>query len=388
MPHFLHVVGARPNFMKLAPVWRSLNQRRGVRQTVVHTGQHYDEKMSAVFFRDLQISQPDINLGVGSGSHAAQTAAVMPPLEACLLDRKPDWLVVYGDVNSTAAATLVAAKIGIPIAHVEAGLRSGDWSMPEEINRLVTDRLSSLLLTPSEDADENLIREGVPPTNIRRVGNVMIDSVVRFLPTLDTREACARAGLSERTADRPFVLVTLHRPSTVDEPSVLAGVLEVLFDLADRVQVVLPVHPRTRSRITASRWEHPQLRLIAPLGYRDFIALEREATLVITDSGGVQEETTFLGVPCLTFRDNTERPITTTVGTNTLVGRCPARLRDKALEVLEAGGRRGGIPPLWDGRAGERIADALLERCTWARAAVKLGVEAPMSGSITPEVQS
>jgi UDP-N-acetylglucosamine 2-epimerase (non-hydrolysing) len=349
--------------MKLAPVWRVLADTPGVRQTVVHTGQHYDDKMSGIFFRELELLAPDINLGVGSASHAVQTAGVMAAIEPCLLEHRPDCLVVYGDVNSTAAAALVAAKLGIPIAHVEAGLRSGDRSMPEEINRLVTDRLSDLLLTPSEDADENLLREGVSTDAISRVGNVMIDTLVQFLPRADVLQARKKVGLNGIGGDRRFILATLHRPSTVDEPEILSSVLDVLTDLAERLPVVLPVHPRTRARIDGGRSKDRQVFLSEPLGYRDFVALEREATLVITDSGGVQEETTYLGVPCLTFRDNTERPVTTTVGTNTLVGRNPERLRVEAHRVLDGDFRPGAVPPLWDGHAGERVAKTLVDLC-------------------------
>jgi UDP-N-acetylglucosamine 2-epimerase (non-hydrolysing) len=350
--HFLHVVGARPNFMKAAPVLRALRSRSGVEQTLVHTGQHYDAKMSDVFFHQLEIPQPDLNLNVGSGSHAHQTAEIMSRFEPVLLERNPDMVLVYGDVNSTVAAALVAAKLGIRVGHVEAGLRSFDWSMPEEINRVVTDRLSDLLFTPSEDGDVNLRREGVPDDRIRRVGNVMIDSLVRLLPTA---RCCHLDGYPDR-----FALVTLHRPSNVDNPENLARILGALVEINNDLAVVFPVHPRTRKRIAESGLRTQSLHLTEPLSYVEFLALQMRATVVITDSGGIQEETTFLGVPCLTVRDNTERPITVTLGTNLLVGQDMQALRREVSTILDRKATQRTIPPLWDGRAGERVADALL----------------------------
>lgn len=352
-----HVVGARPNFMKAAPVLRALAAKK-ITQRLVHTGQHYDVSMSDRFFEQLRLPAPDVNLGVGSGSHAQQTAEVMVRIEPELINNRPSVLVVYGDVNSTMAATVVAAKLHIPVAHVEAGLRSFDWTMPEEINRLVTDRLASLLLTPSPDGDANLLREGADANSIRRIGNVMIDSLIDSLPAADNAAALATLGLS--AGDR-YVLATLHRPASVDDPRLLRQLLEVLSQVAIDTPVVFPVHPRTRAKIQGDTTLSSRLILCEPLDYLSFIALERHATLVITDSGGVQEETTFLGVPCLTVRDNTERPITISSGTNKLIGRDPAALLRAARAQLAAARQPHTAPELWDGHAGERAADAIIE---------------------------
>lgn len=352
--HIFHVVGARPNFMKAAPVWMALQGCTGVRQRLVHTGQHYDEAMSDVFFRELDLPPPDENLGVGAGTHALQTAAIMVRLEPLLADVRPDWVLVYGDVNSTVAAALVAAKLGVKIAHVEAGLRSFDRSMPEEVNRLVTDQLSDLLFTPSEDGNDNLAREGVPPAKVHLVGNVMIDTLVRLMDRT--------AGLAGDAPER-FVLVTLHRSANVDDPIFLKAVLQSLIRLSERMPVIFPVHPRTRQRIADAglRTQAANLRLLPPLSYLEFLAWQSKATAVVTDSGGVQEETSFLGVPCYTLRDNTERPITLKLGTNTLVGRDPARM-EKELDRLLNGAatpREATQIPLWDGKASQRIAALL-----------------------------
>jgi len=349
--HILHVVGARPNFMKAAPVFHALRTRPGMRQTLVHTGQHYDKNLSNVFFSQLEIPAPDVNLGVGSGTHARQTADIMTGFEPVLLETKPDVVLVYGDVNSTVAAALVCAKLLVPVAHIEAGLRSFDRSMPEEVNRIVTDRLAGLLFTPSEDGDENLLREGVSPERIHRVGNVMIDSLVRLLPTASR---CSTNGFPER-----FALVTLHRPSNVDDGKTLKSILESLLAVNDKLDVVFPVHPRTRGRIAQFGLSTDKLHLLEPAPYIEFLALQRRATAVITDSGGIQEETTYLKVPCLTLRSNTERPITVTMGTNTLVGQDSHKLASELSAILEGRGKRGTIPPLWDGHAAERIADVL-----------------------------
>ncbi len=349
--HILHVVGARPNFMKAAPVLHALHTRPGMRQTLVHTGQHYDKNLSDVFFSQLEIPQPDVNLGVGSGTHARQTADIMNGFEPVLIERKPDLVLVYGDVNSTVAATLVCAKLLVPVAHVEAGLRSFDRTMPEEVNRIVTDRLADLLFTPSEDGDENLLREGVSPEKIHRVGNVMIDSLVRLLPAA-TRSSTN--GLPER-----FALVTLHRPSNVDDAETLKSILQSLLAASDQLDIVFPVHPRTRTRIAQFGLTIDKLHLLDPVPYIEFLALQRRATAVITDSGGIQEETTYLQVPCLTLRSNTERPITVTMGTNTLVGQDSRKLAVELSAILDGKAKRGSIPPLWDGHAGERIADVL-----------------------------
>jgi UDP-N-acetylglucosamine 2-epimerase (non-hydrolysing) len=360
--HILHVVGARPNFMKAAPVLRALGALSGVRQTLVHTGQHYDAGMSEVFFQQLEIPEPDCNLGVGSGSHAQQTAAVMLALEPILLERKPDLVLVYGDVNSTVAAALVCAKLGVRVGHVEAGLRSRDRNMPEEINRLLTDQLSDLLFTPSADADENLRREGVDPVKIHLVGNVMIDTLLRLLPRAEEQFSSA--------APKPYVLVTLHRPSNVDDLPWLHDLLAALAELSSQLHVIFPVHPRTRQRLNglgSLPRANERLRLLEPLPYLEFLALQRHAAMVITDSGGIQEETTFLGVPCLTVRENTERPITITHGTNQLVGRDLQRLRvaaeqiiGKSEELLGTKRRTRCRVPFWDGRAAERIAEIVV----------------------------
>jgi UDP-N-acetylglucosamine 2-epimerase (non-hydrolysing) len=361
----LHVVGARPNFMKVAPILAQLRKAPDVEQVLVHTGQHYDAKMSDVFFQDLGMPAPDVHLGVGSGSHAQQTAKVMVEIEPVLVRHRPDVVVVAGDVNSTLAVALVASKLGIRIAHVEAGLRSRDWSMPEEVNRILTDRLSDLLFTPSPDGDENLAREGIDPSRVHLVGNVMIDSLRAALPRARESRIHARLGL----AKGGYALATLHRPSNVDEPDALAKVLGALAEVAGRLPVVFPIHPRTRARLagdarSSERAEGRKgLQLVDPLGYLDFLALIADARLVLTDSGGIQEETTALGVPCLTLRENTERPITVEIGTNTLVGTDPAQIVPRALAVLEGRGKTGRVPDLWDGRAAERIARILMRSC-------------------------
>jgi len=349
--HILHVVGARPNFMKAAPVLHALRRRLGVRQTLVHTGQHYDRNLSDVFFSQLEIPVPDVNLGVGSGTHARQTADIMSGIEPVLVERKPDMVLVYGDVNSTVAAALVCSKLRIPVAHVEAGLRSFDRTMPEEVNRIVTDRLADVLFTPSEDGDKNLLLEGVAPEKIHRVGNVMIDSLVRLLPAAIQ---CPMNGLPDR-----FALVTLHRPSNVDDSETLKSILESLLTVNEQLDVVFPVHPRTRTRIAQFGIGIDKLHLLEPVPYIEFLALQKRAMVVITDSGGIQEETTYLQVPCLTVRSNTERPITVTMGTNILVGQDSRKLAFELSAILEGRAKRGSVPPLWDGKAGDRIADVL-----------------------------
>jgi UDP-N-acetylglucosamine 2-epimerase (non-hydrolysing) len=355
--HVLHVVGARPNFMKAAPVLRAISAHSQLRQTLVHTGQHYDAAMSDIFFKQLEIPRPDFNLAVGSGTHAQQTAGVMTAIEPVLLEQKPDLLLVYGDVNSTVAAALVCSKLGIQIGHVEAGLRSRDRTMPEEINRLLTDQLSDLLFTPSQDGNENLAHEGIPESKIHLVGNVMIDTLIRLLPQ------------AERTfpkdTPQPYALVTLHRPANVDDIPWLASMLAILSDLSEHLNVIFPVHPRTRQRLDtlgSKAISNGHLRLCEPLPYLEFLGLQRHAALVITDSGGIQEETTFLGVPCLTVRENTERPITITHGTNQLVGRDLQKLRSAATAILDSRStvKRSKPPiPLWDGHASDRIANII-----------------------------
>lgn len=356
----LSVVGARPNFMKLAPLARELApaKRPGVRHIIVHTGQHYDAGMSDSFLTGLDIPVPDYNLAVGSAGHARQTAAVMERFEPVCESVRPDIVLVYGDVNSTLAAALVAAKLGIRVGHVEAGLRSADWSMPEEINRVLTDRLSDLLFIPSRDARANLVAEGIPPGRIHFVGNIMIDTLVALLPE-------ARRENGNGMPDDPYVLVTLHRPANVDDPAVLRGLLDALADLGQERQVLFPVHPRTRARLTDLGWTPPPprpgqgLALLDPVPYVDMLKLVMHSDLVITDSGGLQEETSYLGVPCLTVRPNTERPITIREGTNRLV----AATRGSLTEAARSAGRNRIQPSIerWDGRAAARIAAVLCE---------------------------
>jgi UDP-N-acetylglucosamine 2-epimerase (non-hydrolysing) len=358
--HILHVVGARPNFMKVAPVISALNQRDGVRQILVHTGQHYDDAMSRVFFEQLGIPAPDINLEVGQGTHAVQTAEIMLRLEPVLLERRPDLVLVYGDVNSTVAAALVCSKLLFPIGHVEAGLRSFDRTMPEEVNRVLTDRVADLLFTPSADGDANLCREGVSPDKIHLIGNVMVDTLVRFLPLADGSPVLDQLSLS----GRKYILVTLHRPSNVDDPAHLAKLLDALADLSAEADVIFPVHPRTKKTIAglSTPFNAPAVHLTGPVGYLEFLGLQRDAALVVTDSGGIQEETTYLGVPCLTMRENTERPVTVEIGTNTLIGRDTERLRIEGRRVLAGEGKKGARPPLWDGKASHRLADIVVRR--------------------------
>ncbi|MGD0600330.1 MAG: UDP-N-acetylglucosamine 2-epimerase (non-hydrolyzing) [Terriglobales bacterium] len=365
--NIFHIVGARPNFMKVAPVLNALKQRENMVQTLIHTGQHYDVNMSDVFFQQLGIPPPEVNLAVGSGTHAKQTAEIMIRLEPLVVERQPDIVLVYGDVNSTVATALVCSKLGVQIGHVEAGLRSFDRTMPEEINRLVTDQLADLLFTPSEDGDENLRREGIPAEKIFRVGNVMIDSLVRLLPA--ARKTLTQTTKTDGLPER-YALVTLHRPANVDDSVTLKGILESLLEVNRDLAVVFPAHPRTRKRIADFGLDAGQLRVLAPLPYVDFLGLQSRATVVITDSGGIQEETTYLGVPCLTLRENTERPITVSIGTNVLVGRDREKLRRELSRVLGGKAKKGAVPPLWDGHAGERIADILVSRPSLANAAI------------------
>jgi UDP-N-acetylglucosamine 2-epimerase (non-hydrolysing) len=355
MSEILHVVGARPNFVKMAPVIEGL-ARRGVPQAVAHTGQHYDAVLSDQVLADLNFPQPDAFLGIGSGTHAEQTARALVAFERVLIEREPELVVVAGDVNSTLACALAAAKLGVPVAHVESGLRSFDTSMPEEINRVLTDRISALLFTHSPDAIENLLREGASPEAIHSVGNTMIDSLRRLEPRARERAAWEHLGAREGE----YVLVTLHRPSNVDDPERLAGIAEALIELAARAAVLFPVHPRTQARLEESGL-HAQLMdggvtCIDPVGYIDFISLELGAGAIATDSGGLQEEATALGVPCYTLRPNTERPITLDQGTNTLLGDDPASL---SRVVLEPAPHTPCAIPLWDGCAGDRVATIL-----------------------------
>ena len=363
MLRIINVVGARPNFMKIAPVIDEMRRRSSrIEPLLVHTGQHYDESMSDSFFEDLQIPRPDINLEIGSGSHSEQTARVMTAFEQVLLQHPADWVVVVGDVNSTMAAAIVASKQLVRLAHVEAGLRSFDRTMPEEINRVVTDALADLLLTPSRDANENLLREGVAPEKIRFVGNVMIDSLFQNMERARASRVLERLGLEPGQ----FCAMTLHRPSNVDNNETLSGILDALAVIGERLPIVFPIHPRTRDRlkhfgmlerVRAQR----SLVLTEPLGYLDFLKLYSNSRLVMTDSGGVQEETTALGIPCLTFRANTERPITVTEGTNRVVGSDPEAIKREGLAALERPRVAARAPELWDGGAASRIVDAIEE---------------------------
>ena len=361
----LNVVGARPNFMKVAPIVEAM-KRRGAEfaPMVVHTGQHYDAQMSDAFFRDLGLPAPDVYLGVGSRSHAAQTAAIMQRFEPVVVNEKPDWVIVVGDVNSTLACALVCAKLFVKVAHVEAGLRSRDRTMPEEINRILTDQIANLLLTPSRDADQNLRAEGIPEERIRFVGNVMIDSLFSQLKRAE--QSTVREDLG--VAGKDYAALTLHRPSNVDARVTFKRILEALDQISHRLPIIFPVHPRTRKRIREFGFmdlieRNRNLHLIEPLGYLDFLRLYSGARLVLTDSGGIQEETTALGIPCLTLRENTERPITVEMGTNVLVGTDTERITRAAFNVLDAPQDKQSKqrPPLWDGHTADRILDALLE---------------------------
>ena len=355
----LCVVGARPNFMKMAPIVHALARKpTRFKSVLVHTGQHYDAAMSKVFFDELQMPRPDVDLNVGSGSHAAQTAAIMAAFEPVVLERRPNLVIVVGDVNSTIACALVAVKIGVKVAHVEAGLRSFDRSMPEEINRLLTDQISELLFTTEEGARDNLLREGIDDDRIHFVGNVMIDTLLAHRDRAKSLDAVARHGLNGR-----FGLVTLHRPANVDDREAFAGLFSALEVIASEVPLVFPVHPRTRTSLMASERAQRlvasgRLTLLEPLGYLEFIGLMQASTVVLTDSGGIQEETTILGIPCLTLRNNTERPSTVTHGTNVIAGTSPERIL-KAWRELKTASTERRTPPLWDGNAAARIADVL-----------------------------
>ncbi len=356
----INVAGARPNFMKVSPLLRAMKRRKDIQPLLVHTGQHYDDNMSGNFFRDLELPEPDINLGVGSGSQAWQTAEIMLRFEKVLLDLKPALVVVVGDVNSTLAGSLAASKLGVPVAHVEAGLRSFDRTMPEEINRVVTDQLSDYLFTTSGEANDNLEREGISKKKIFFVGNVMVDSLLANLERARQSDILSRLGL-ERSQ---YAVLTLHRAGNVDEEKTLGDILYGLSLLPPQLPIVFPAHPRTLKQITAFGLSEliarkTNFHLIEPLGYLDFLALMSQSRLVLTDSGGIQEETTVLGIPCLTLRDNTERPVTVSEGTNTLVGRDPHRIVDEAVKVLKGRGKAGRIPKLWDGQAAERIVTIL-----------------------------
>ncbi len=361
----LIIAGARPNFMKVAPIIKNIRSRAAggpngnrIEYRLVHTGQHYDEKMSDIFFEELGIPAPDINLEVGSGSHAVQTANIMTKFEPVAIQEKPDWLLVVGDVNSTMACTLVCSKLGIKVAHVEAGLRSFDRTMPEEVNRLVTDALADLLLTPSPDADENLRREGVPESKIKLVGNVMIDALVSNLDKARARQLVPKLGLKKKE----FVYVTLHRPSNVDHQGGLTTIMTELKRISREYPVVFPIHPRTRKmcgQFGISLEDEKGMKILEPIGYHDSLSLTESAKFILTDSGGLQEESTYFKTPCLTLRPNTERPITITHGSNKLTKL--DRLSADINEVIALRSESTKVPPLWDGRTAERIVDCLIQ---------------------------
>jgi UDP-N-acetylglucosamine 2-epimerase (non-hydrolysing) len=355
------IAAARPNFMKIAPLYHTLKREEWCRTSIVHTGQHYDFNMSDAFFRDLRLPNPDFHLEVGSGTHAEQTGNVMIQYEKVALTQKPDWIIVVGDVNSTAACAIVGAKLGIPVVHLEAGLRSRDRRMPEEINRLVTDAIADVLWTPSPDADENLVAEGVARERIDFIGNIMIDSYEMMRETIAADSTAADLGF----AGRGFGAVTLHRPSNVDTPEVLGALVSVLLELSESLPLVFTVHPRTRKRLRDFALEArllaaPRINVIDPLGYVQFMNLVSNSAAVITDSGGVQEETTYLGIPCFTLRENTERPITTTIGSNQLVR--PDNLAAAVRASIGRSGRTGTRPDRWDGQAASRAVARLRAR--------------------------
>lgn len=359
------LVGTRPNFMKIAPIIRAIDKcnssisRKLIEPILVHTGQHYDYEMSKIFFEDLELSEPDIYLGVGSGTHAEQTARVMMRLERVLIKEKPDLVTVVGDVNSTLAGAIATVKLHIPVAHVEAGLRSYDRNMPEEINRLLTDAISDYLFTPSPDADETLRKEGIPDKKIFLVGNVMIDSLLYNKQKAEQSQVLSQLGLGQGG----YALLTLHRPSNVDEKESLVKIIIALKEISQRIPIIFPAHPRTRKNIEKfglqNLFEDKHIYFIEPLGYLHFLKLMMNARLVMTDSGGIQEETTVLNIPCLTLRNITEWPITIIGGTNTLVGNATEEIINEAFKILDGKGKRGGIPKLWDGKASDRIVNIL-----------------------------
>jgi UDP-N-acetylglucosamine 2-epimerase (non-hydrolysing) len=357
----INIVGARPNLPKIAPLMREMQHHPEIEPVLLHTGQHYDETLSDIFFRQMGIPTPHVNLEVGSGSHAAQTAEILKRVEPVLIEHQPDLVLVVGDVNSTIAVSLAAVKLGLRVAHVEAGLRSFDRTMPEEINRVLTDAIADYLFVTEEDAVGHLLKEGRPRECIYLVGNVMIDSLRHSLPIAQKSRVGEDLGLKNGADWKRFGVLTLHRPSNVDSTEKLAELLGAIDVVAAQVPVVFPVHPRTQRRLTQMGiTHHPQLCLIPPIGYLDFLCLVSKATLVLTDSGGIQEETTALGVPCLTLRESTERPITISEGTNLLIGTDPIRIITAAQDVLDGKGKAGRLPPLWDGHAAERIVEILL----------------------------
>ena len=360
MKKIISIVGARPNFMKIAPIhFEFLKYNDSIQHLICHTGQHYDEKMSKIFFQDLNISEPDFYLGVGSGSHAVQTAAIMTEFEKIVIAEKPDLVIVVGDVNSTIACSLVAKKMNIPVAHVEAGLRSFDRTMPEEINRILTDSIADFLFVTEQSGIDNLKKEGVDENKIFLTGNVMIDSLVQNLPKIDSSPILASLGLEKGE----YILCTLHRPANVDNKESLEKILTALNSFAQKKKIIFPVHPRTRANMKQfgiGKDLSSNLLITDPIGYIDFLCLIKNAILIITDSGGIQEETTFLGVPCLTLRDNTERPVTITTGTNYLIGTDVSKLDSIITEILNGKMKKASIPPFWDGKAAERICSILV----------------------------
>ena len=366
MIRILNIVGARPNFMKVAPIQRLMEKNRDTFDPVlIHTGQHYDERMSQFFFNDLGLPEPDVFLGVGSGSHAEQTARIMIEFEKVCLQYKPDLVLVVGDVNSTAACSLVASKLWIPVAHVEAGLRSFDRQMPEEINRLVTDALSDYLFIHEKSGEENLLKEGVDKSKIHFVGNCMIDSLIRLMEKAEQSDIMQKMNLKKQG----FVLVTLHRPSNVDDKENFIPIITALKKIQEQLPVIFPIHPRTRKNIETFGMEKEvsslkNLYLTEPLGYFDFIKLQKYCKFVLTDSGGLQEESTYMGIPCLTVRENTERPVTVTLGTNEIVGTDTGKIIDSADKIMSGNWKKGEIPPLWDGKAAERIVRILSQHKT------------------------
>jgi UDP-N-acetylglucosamine 2-epimerase (non-hydrolysing) len=364
----LNIVGARPNLVKIAPLLKAMLSNNRIKPILVHTGQHYDEKLSGIFFEQMAIRRPDINLDVGSGSQAWQTAEILKRIEPVLVEQKPDVVLVVGDVNSTMAASLAAAKYGIPIAHVEAGLRSFDRSMPEEINRVVTDALADYLFVTEESAIKNLLKEGHSREQIYFVGNVMIDALQQFLPL--AQQSCILHDLDviKNGTCLPFGVLTLHRPANVDSLDTLGRLLSAVEKVADKIPIIFPVHPRTQQKLADLGKKHsPRLRMIDPLGYLEFLHLLSCARLVLTDSGGIQEETTALGVPCLTLRENTERPVTVTKGTNHIVGQDPNRILPVIDLILSGRDKTGQMPEFWDGHAAERIIEILVRLTTKAR---------------------
>ena len=357
-------MGARPNFMKIAPLMREYTKHpERVHATLVHTGQHYDDGMSSIFFEELKIPKPDALLGVGSGSHATQTANVMIAFEKVAEEQRPDVVLVVGDVNSTMAVTLVCAKMGIPVAHVEAGMRSYDRGMPEEINRIVTDALAEFLFTTSRDANANLEQEGITPSKIHFVGNTMIDTMAMMKPLLHKSSIKKDFHLD----GKPYCFMTLHRPSNVDERIILKGICDAVMKLQEKLRIVWPLHPRTKKMLTQfdllqALEKSRQITLCEPISYLDSLSLMSDASLVLTDSGGLQEETTVLGVPCLTLRENTERPITVTEGTNEVIGSKGEVVLQKSLSILSGERKKGRVPELWDGKSSGRIVDILLKK--------------------------